>query len=651
MMVNHSEIDDVKIFTAEALELLECFIEALLVLEKEPQDKASLDALFRIAHTLKGTSSVMGFEDIKESMHAAEELLDSARSRRQELSREEFDLLLAFSDAMMCSLKETSPSFSKEDWVNRLRSSIIPNHIADQKLPDPSLVLSEKEKQTICSLQEEGKIVYGFEVDFASDAPLRSVTAKVFLSSLEPLGSIFKTAPDLCGLVEENYCRFKTVCVYENELSSEEMSRVIRLIASNPGVTDVRCRQWVYRPQEAKTAEDESSHRDEKAASGTVRVDSDKLQKHLDTVGNLMSVGAGLDETIQSGTVYGPGLERLKAQMQQLTQTLSILQAEVMQLYMVPVKQLFHRYTRIVRDQATKSGKRINLSFQGETMVVDKKVLEALADPLTHIVLNALSHGIERPEVRRGNGKPETGLIKFNASREGRNLVIEVRDDGEGVDLEKVYDKAIEQGVAQGDRKYSETELMDFLFTPGFSTNDRITELSGRGVGLDVVRTNLRMLNGDVTIHSTRGTGTVFRLVVPLSLILIEAFLATVDGRAFAISAEDVLENRLIKPKDILEQNAKRYIRWGNEAIPLVDLGELYNGKPTSVGRRQPVLVLETPGGAMALIADEFLESREVMVKPGDSLASENDAVYGIAVFDDGQVAMALEPKLLSADL
>lgn len=643
LMPMGSEVDQelLRIYLIEAQEQLEKFNDILLVLEKNPEAKESLNELFRIAHTLKGTSGMVGFDDIKESMHAAEDLMDAARAGNYQLTSENFDLLFSFCDAVSRYLNNQSATFAQEEWVNKLRSFRNRGDSVPQGLLDPPLVLSEQEKEQISLFQEQGKVVYGLELDFDSEAPLRSATSRVFLNTIESFGTLVKTAPDIGELTEENYCRIKAVCVMEEELTDEVISRIMCLKYSNPGVLEIRWRQWVYHPQEAKLTGKESLERNEKVASETIRVDSEKLQKLLNTVGDLISVRASLEEAIHNDDIYGQGLNTLKLQMHQFNQTLSVLQTEVMQLRMVPIKQLFSRYPRIVRDLAHKSGKEVNLTFQGEETEIDKKVMEELVDPLTHIIRNALDHGIEGVEDRRRNGKSEIGSLQLSASQEGNHIVIEIRDDGAGINLEKVMAKALQRGVAQVGKDYSETEVIDFLFAPGFSTAEKVTEISGRGVGLDVVRTNLTRLNGSVTVTTQKGAGTVFRLAVPLTLAIINAFLVKVTDQVFAIPAHDVIENIVIVPRDIHRVEGLRAIRLRDEVIPLTDLGQCFYQSQCTQERR-PVVIVGNNRRKSALIVDEFLEPREIMIKPINSLLGEIEFVSGVTVLGNGQVAMIL---------
>lgn len=632
-----------KIFMVEALEQLDRFTQALLVLEKEPQDVDALNELFRIAHSLKGTSGMVGFDDIKESMHAAEDLLDAARSGKVLLNSEDFDLLLTLNDAVTLHLSDSSQPFAKEDWVERLRALLQPQGTTEKMLPAPPLVLSELEKQQISSFQENGKRVYGFEITFEHSAPLRSVTVKVFLKALEEIGEVFKTAPAQEEIFDENFSCFKTVCVCEHELTDEETESITCIKKCNPGVTEVTWREWVYRPSESRKTEHTVNERGEKVVADTIRVDSEKLQVLLNTVGDLLSVKASLEESIHSGNITGSGLNALKLQMYQFNQTLSLLQSEVMQLRMVPIQQLFGRFPRVIRDLAHKSGKDVELICEGEGTEIDKKVMEFLVDPLTHLIRNAIDHGIESPELREAHGKCLEGSLRLKASQEGNNIVIEVSDDGAGIDPEKIRAKAISRGVAQPDKTYTQEEIYEFLFSPGFSTAEKITEISGRGVGLDVVKTNLGLINGSVTVESDPGRGSSFRLVVPLTLAIINAFLVKVHGQVFAIPAHDMMENIAISAKDLHQLEDVRVIRLREEVIPVIDAGEMFYHAPTPVSSKQPVAVVGNRQKKAGLLVEEFLEPREVMIRPVNAALGQIDYTSGVTVLGNGQVALILD--------
>lgn len=632
-----------QIYVVETLELLERFNQSILILEKEPDNEDALNELFRIAHNLKGTSGMVGYDDIKESMHAAEDLLDAARSGKLTITSTHCDQLLSLSDAVQRFIEDPNSDFTKEDWVDQLRAYLSPQGSgAGAAFIDPPLVLSATEKKEIGHCQEQGKIVYGFEMEFAPDAVFRSASAMLFFNALKEIGEVYKMVPTGKNLMEENYAKVKVVCIREAELTADELAKVSDLQQASHGVVGVTWRKWVYHPVEAKAEE----HEAEKVAD-TIRVDSLKLQKLLNTVGDLISVRAGVNEVVDAKYPPEQAMKMIKAQMHHFNQTVANLQREVMQLRMVPIKQLFTRFPRIVRDLARKCGKEINLTASGESTEIDKKVMELLVDPMTHLIRNAVDHGVEDAEHRRACGKDPIGNIKLSAAQEGNNIVIEISDDGQGINAEKVLAKAKKVGIAHEDQTYTRAEIVEFIFMPGFSTADSITDVSGRGVGLDVVRNNLSMVNGTVEVISEEGCGTTFRLKMPLTLAIINAFLVRVDKQIYALPSHDVVENIVISPKDLHKAEGVSFIKLRNEVIPLQDANMLFYGKACPLSDRQPVVIIGNRQSKIGLIVEDFIEHREIMIKPFNAALEKVDYVSGVTILGNGQICLIVDTSML----
>lgn len=632
-----------QIFLIEALELLEKFSQTLVVLEKDSADAVALNELFRIAHSLKGNAGVVGHENIKEAMHAAEDLFDAARTGTFQLTSEEFDLLLGLGDETAQFLTKGT-LFDHQDWALKLRAPLgKKDPDGGQSLPDPPLILNEPEKQQITDFQDQGKTIYGFELVFAQDAAMRAATAELFVQKLQSYGAVFKKVPSGEQFLNGDFSRFKVILVMGENLSNTEIARITDFKGVMHGVIEVVWRLWVKRDENSANKESEPAKRNNnKLVLDTIRVDPLKLEKLLNTVGDLISVKAGLEETISSGALKGTGLSRLMLNMSQFNQTLSVMQSEVMQLRMVPIRQLFNIFPRVVRDLAHKNDKEVELCTQGETTEIDKKVMELLSDPLTHLVRNAIDHGIETRAERSGKGKNPVGRIMMSAVQQGNSIVIEINDDGAGIDPEKVRAKAVANGIAQADRAYTLAEIYKFLFTPGFSTAAKITDISGRGVGLDVVKTNLEMINGAIDIESKLGEGTVFRLVVPLTLAIINTFLICISGQTYAVPALDVVENAMLSPKDFHQIDGIRVIRFRDEIIPLVDLGDLFYAVPTMATDQQPVVIIGNTQKKVGLMVEEFLEPREIMIKPVNQALQQIEYVSGVTVLGNGRVALIL---------
>lgn len=635
-----------QVFLTEALEQLESYSQTLLVLEKNPTDEAALNEIFRIAHSLKGNAGAVGHENIKEVMHAAEDVLGAARAGELRLTVDEFDILLNVNDATTRFLTEGTP-FDAQEWISRLR--VLTGKTQKQtRTVDPTLILDVREKQLVSDWQEQGKSIYNFELGFSDEAPLKAATSMLLLRELRGYGEVFKTVPGAEEIAEEQYSCLIVVCVLGQDLSAEDQEKLSGFATASHGVTALTWRKWACRNEQSGAGEEETSKRHEdKSVFDTIRVDSQKLERLLNTVGDLISIRAGLEETIHQGNLWGAGVNQLKGQMYHFNQTLGVLQTEVMQLRMAPIRQLFSRFPRIVRDLARKNGKAVELIFEGDGTEIDKKVMELLVDPLTHLIRNAVDHGIETEAERTGKGKEPTGRIILSAAQQGNNIMVTISDDGSGVDLEKVRAKAIASGLAREGLTYTPKQLYQFLFEPGFSTAAKVTDISGRGVGLDVVKSNLGQINGTVEIESEMGKGTVFRLVVPLTLAIIHAFLMEVSGQAYAVPALDVVENISVSNRSIQEIGGVKVIRLRNQVVGLLDASELFYTTPTEVGRQQPVVILGNDKQKVGLLVGEFLGYQEIMIKPVNPSLDRIDYVSGVTVLGNGRVALIINPLAL----
>jgi two-component system chemotaxis sensor kinase CheA len=305
------------------------------------------------------------------------------------------------------------------------------------------------------------------------------------------------------------------------------------------------------------------------------------------------------------------------------------------------------RFPRIVRDLAHKCGKEINLVALGEGTEIDKKVMELLVDPLTHLIRNAVDHGIEDAAIRQAAGKSPIGTVTLSATQEGNNIVIEMSDDGQGINLEKVLAKAIAAGIAREDKTYTKDEIIDFIFKPGFSTADTVTDVSGRGVGLDVVRSNLAQVNGSVGIQSETGKGTTFRLSMPLTLAIINAFLVRIGDQTYALPSHDVVENIVISPKDLHKVEEVYFISLRDEVIPLLDVSALFCGKACAVSERQPIVIIGSRHRKVGLIVEDFIEHREIMIKPFNAALEMIDYISGVTILGNGQICLIVDTSLL----
>ncbi|HEY8345295.1 MAG TPA: chemotaxis protein CheA [Bacillota bacterium] len=653
-MDNHNSqyIDEdlVSTFIAEAKEQIERLVFILLQIEQQPDRQIGfIDEMFRLAHNLKGTSGIAGLNELKETMHEVENLFDSVRNGDYQLDEDDVDLLLSLTDELVSFLDTGNlrAPFPKEVWVEKIRSCTGVNNQGQSKSrvrrrSDPPLTLNKEDKKTVASWQEAGKQVYGIELHFTDEAPMRSVTALVFIKYLEKYGEILTTAPSREELENEEYSSIKLVLLRTDPLTTEDELKIMDY-PTNDGVEGVKIRQWQYRREE-------SSGLNIGRINGgqTIRVEAERIDTVLNQLGKILILKTGLLRLHKDGYKGRASWEEFGKSLQELEQTISALQTSAMNLRMIPVHQIFTRFPKVVRDLAKKCGKKIELHFIGEETEIDKQIAEELVDPLTHLLRNSIDHGIEEIEERKSKGKDPIGHITLDAHQEGGHIVISVRDDGRGLNLEKIRNKAIQNGIIKEEEVLGEEELTRLIFAPGFSTADQVTEVSGRGVGMDVVKTAIKRLQGDIEVKSVPDGGTEFALKVPLTLAIIQSFMVRIGEQIFGIPVGDVVQNIVIKESDIhLVADRLIYYRYP-EAIPLIDLASRFGFECERDKNLIPVVIINYGRGRVGYIVEELLGLEEIMIKPINKSMGEVNEISGAALLGNGNIALILDNQALA---
>lgn len=472
---------------------------------------AKQEALFRIIHQLKGSAAVVGLLPLSETLHEIENILAQWNPQKDGDDPSLVPLLLDFTAALETMVAKESHHWDGDYWHARFRiySPISTNtdHQAPPKLDRP-LVLNQEEKEKVAAWQEEGKQVYGIELFFSQEAPLRSAVAIAFHNYLKRFGEILTTAPAFDQLPAEDFAIFKAVLFRPNPLSPEEKKK-ITVFPVNEGVEGVYIREWSYRKEE-------SQH-----FTKTLRVDSNALNKLVQRVTEL--------ETLY-GTVYAlhcvsrPSAatkQKLDDALQALGNNLNLLRLELINLRMIPVKQLFSRFTHAIRKMAWESHKVVKIIFDENDLRIEKEVAELLIDPLTQLALNAVAHGLETPAERKAAGKSETGTIRLEARLAGGNLLVSIGDDGRGLNRKAIYSSPLATKLHHPETAGPEENrlLKEVIFTPGFTTASKVDQLAGRGFGLSIVENNITKLHGAIEVDSEEGRGTTFTLKIPFQYL------------------------------------------------------------------------------------------------------------------------------------
>jgi two-component system chemotaxis sensor kinase CheA len=586
-------------FFAEALDHLGSIEATVLALEGAPGDVKLLNDLFRPFHTIKGNSGALGITSVQHVAHKVENLLDLGRSGKHAIGQVEIDVILKAVDvvtAMITGLKR---------------------RVDGMPTPDTST--------DACQLVD------------AVDAVIAAG------SSASPAAAPRPVVVDVPQVVD-------ATPFFPDEAATpvEAAPADVPATAPVPAPVPVATVAPPPPPGDGDASRAGGGAKLEAIRMDTVKVDTRKLDNLVDMVGELVIVQAMIQEDPVLGSMDN---ERLSRNLGQLKRITTDLQRNAMAMRMMPVRQTFQKMARLVRDLGKKSGKVVDLELSGEDTELDRQVVEDINDPLMHMVRNSMDHGIESAEDRARKGKSPHGKLSLSAYHQGGSIVIAVADDGQGLNTEKIRRKAIAQGLITEDQVMSEHEIHQLIFGAGFSTADKVTEISGRGVGMDVVRRNIEALRGRVEIQSVFGKGTTFLIKLPLTLAILEGLVIRAAGRRFVLPTFAVSESLRPKPEQVhCVQGRPQMIQVRNALLPLASLGELlgFTETPTEASERTAV-VIDDNGRHVALLVDELIGKQEVVIK---SLGSTFAAVRGIAggaIMGDGRVGLILDAAGLTA--
>ncbi len=653
------------LFFETAQELLQSLNEDALKLEKAPQDSEIIRSIRRTVHTLKGDAAAVGFRELSELAHAIEDALaGDAASGEVSLAELGFTAADTFG-AMLVAYREKT-ALPDAGPLKRLVQQLAsgpskPKGRKAKKSADVEVAWTEYEKLSAEAARAEGKRVFHIVAHIDPLCAMPIAARQLVTNALASVAQILGARPESGATAETKQidllvgtsqsdklligrCEIPTVikrveCVEFN--GSAPASFPARMEAE-PAEADGNGKFLEAAPFEASAKEPRSV-----AGESILRVDAERIDNVLNLVGELIIGKSMLQQLMQELAARYPKdplRPRLSDAMAFQSRVLNDLQRSVMKIRMVPVEQLFRRFPRIVRDTAQRCGKDVSLELTGQDTDLDKGLLDAIAEPLTHIVRNAVSHGLESAAERKQAGKPAGGKIVLNAYHQANQLIVEVSDDGRGVDAEKVKAKAIKTGVisASESERMTPPEILELVFRPGFSTADEITEVSGRGVGLDVVRTILHRLKGTVELETRPGEGTKFRLKLPLTLAIIKALLFRVSNRLYAIPLNTVAEIARAHESDLHQVESWNVLQLRGEVLPLMRLGDVPSEDLENRRGKIFVLVIHFGGRKWGLIVDALEGEEELVIKALDDQTIATDLVSGASILGDGRVVLIM---------
>ncbi|MGN0161282.1 MAG: chemotaxis protein CheW [Lachnospiraceae bacterium] len=688
-----------EIFIDESKEHLQELSDALMVLEKEPEDKDTINGIFRVAHTLKGMAGTMGYKRMQNLTHNMENVLSEIRNGKMKVSSGLADILFQCLDALesyVANIQASSDEGTDDNTpiineLNAVLSGETPNEAKEEagvsegkedapaENPEASykkLSLADFEKNAVNEAIAKGLNVYDITVTVDPACILKAARAFLVFKGLEGHGEVIKSEPSVQDIEDEKFEEEFSIVF----LSSESYDKIIKIIKGVSEIKDAVGTQikQPFAVEEAKeketktvveTTENKQSagsapapaannnHAPAKAgsnkavASRSVRVDIEKLDVLMNLVSELIIAKNGLVSVANSDS-YSSGSNGFNEQIEYLERVTTNLHESVMKVRMMPIESVVSKFPRMIRDLSKKLDKKMELYMTGEDTELDRTVIDEIGDPLMHLLRNSADHGLETAQIRAERGKPEVGSIFLDAYQDGNNVVIEVRDDGNGIDTEKVKRKAVEKGiitVEQGETM-TDKDIIDLLFRPSFSTADKISDVSGRGVGLDVVRSKIEALGGDIEVRSTYGEGSVFIIRLPLTLAIIQALMVNIGPEKYAIALGSIQTIEDIPVTDIKYVHSKEVIHLRGNVIPLIRLRELLD-VPAEADYEEPeslnVVIVKKGDKLAGLVIDSLIGQQEIVIKSLGKHININKMISGATILGDGEVALIIDANTL----
>ncbi|ALF10172.1 chemotaxis protein CheA [Parageobacillus thermoglucosidasius] len=668
-----------EIFIDESKEHLQTINEQLLELEKTPEDMTIVNEIFRSAHTLKGMSATMGFEDLANLTHQMENVLDGIRNHKITVTSEILDVVFQAVDhleAMIMSIAEGGDGKRdvKEvvERLKRIERGELPAELAAAtaaESPSSSASFSqtygEFEYNVLQQSKEQGFSAYEIRVKLRDDCLLKAARVFMVFEALNEMGEVIKSNPSVEMLEEEQFDQEFVVTVVSKKSAEELYERIMKVseieevdvvpfdVEERKKTDAAEAAQAEARQQEAATvqakqqkqtkdsSEPNVAAKQSASTNKTIRVNIERLDILMNLFEELV-IDRGRLEQI-SRELNHPELHETVERMSRIS---SDLQNIILNMRMVPVETVFNRFPRMVRQLARELGKKVNLEIIGAETELDRTVIDEIGDPLVHLLRNAIDHGIETPDVRRASGKPEEGTVKLKAYHSGNHVFIEIEDDGAGINRDKVLRKAIDKGIVskQNAENLTDRQIYELIFAPGFSTADKISDISGRGVGLDVVKSTIESLGGTVTVDSEEGSGSIFSIQLPLTLSIISVLLVEIQQEKYAIPLSSIIETAIIKKEDIFHTHNQQVIDFRGKVVPLVFLKEIFEIPTVTEEEEFVSVVIVRKGEKMAgLVVDSFIGQQEVVLKSLGNYLTSVFAISGATILGDGQVALIID--------
>jgi two-component system chemotaxis sensor kinase CheA len=663
----------IDVFVEEAKEHLQSMNEALLDLEKDNTNSSLINEIFRVAHTLKGMSGTMGFTHMANLTHEMENVLDGVRSNNITLDEDIIDIIFECFDALDYSVNAIATEGKEDeddhkDLIHKLQMTLDNDKVEqsdihschDENNNNDNDVLDEYVINVIKEANSKGLTAFKINITLSPKCMLKSARSFIVFNTLESMGDIIYSNPSAEDIEDEKFdLSFSLIIV--TKLEEKELASALDRISEidNIEITTIDAAGILENEQNIN----EKTHKDEKKlvsapenhsktdnrsrdskVGKTVRVDIDRLDNLMNLVSELIIIKTRMDDLSETSNI-----ENMAEAIEYLERITTSLHDAVMKVRMVPIERVFNRFPRMVRDLSKELNKEISLQMSGEDTEVDRTVIDEIGDPLIHIIRNSIDHGIETPKERIKRGKSEEGTVILKAYPDGNNVVIEVVDDGGGIDFNKVKVKAIEKGIITAEEGdiLSQEEIIPLLFMPGFSTSDEVSDISGRGVGLDVVKSKIESINGSIEIDSEMGKGTRFIIRIPLTLAIIQALLVKLGDEIFAIPLSSITEITSITNDNIRDIQGQEIFLYRGKTIPIVRLNEIMKVESANEIDEHVVVVVRKGERQAGLLVDNLLGQQEIVIKPLGKYLSNIKYLSGATILGNGSISLILDVNSL----
>lgn len=691
-----------EIFLDETKEHLQSLSDQFMILEQEPDNMDTINEIFRSAHTLKGMAGTMGYKRMQTLTHDMENVFSEVRNNTIKVDGAMVDLLFQCLDALeeyTENIQNTGDEGTNDnehlikalnDYLAKNSGNGAPQPAKEEKKEpakeepkqeagaDPGkekwreIKLGDTEHTVIAEAKKQGKKCLGVTVYVQESCILKAARAFLVYKALEELGDMIVSVPSAQDIEDEHFeFDFSVIILTDADVETVKNAilNVSEIEAAYVGEVEPVQPEEAVKPAAIAEAQPKEEEQPKKAAPAapaapakaadkkpiskpivnrTVRVDIEKLDVLMNLVSELIIAKNSLVSTSsQEGILTN---NTFNEQIEYLESVTTNLHESVMKVRMVPIETVVQKFPKMIRDLSKKLDKKMQLIMSGEETELDRTVVDEIGDPLMHLLRNSADHGLESAEVRKERGKPEVGSIFLNAYQDGNNVIIEVRDDGNGIDVEAVKKKAIERGTITPEQaeNMADKDVIGLLFLPSFSTSEKVTDVSGRGVGLDVVKSKIESLSGEVEVKTKLGEGSTFIIRLPLTLAIIQALMVEVGGEKYAIPLGSIQTIEDVEPAEIKYVQAKEVINLRGTVIPLIRLNEVLDNESTKKPDENLLVIIVKKGDKLAgLVVDELMGQQEIVIKSLGNYINKNKIISGATILGDGEIALILDTNAL----